>query len=901
MSAPTPECAPAASAAGASNPAPSPSSPVAASGPASTLPSTDALPSSPAPATDLTPSRSPPLSPAARPFYPSTSSALRWADDAGDDLDQVDYDFSPSPPLSVSGSPRPATYLEAACSPRSSPQAAPARPAPSAVAAPDAPVEPTGPPAGQGRRRRRPGRRARKRRPWPQHMLAPGAASGRRRSPAADTVSRRRPRVDDEGFQEVVSRSTRRRLRQEDLVAGRTSSSSSPSPRIRPEMVDRRSGPARFVRSDSPPTPTASQAPSHTPSPPPPSGSPASIGARAASTDSHPMGAEPERCYVERTPVMDAEEARLRFALIGQVGNALRSFTAVDVASTVAAVTGLGPAASTVTPSYPESFLIICPSQDIRDRVLNSNPIPMAATYLSVRPWTRMVRASLKVLYYKVGLELDGIPEHAWDLDTARKLLAKYAWVERLDQATASKADMSTFKLTAWTKTPHGIPPTMILSVAEPEPQVVYTDAVMQRVFGNLEPYLREKRVLDYPIQIHLRSITDFHSRSPSPNTSSPSDNGDSGPDGNPDRSYGFRQGVGPRLSGFRRRDDGGAHGGAGAAAGNGEGTSTMNQGGGRHCHQLQDAGKQPRGTVLQKHFPKGDSNKSVSTKSAHAEDQIGDKETAVGGQPSAASTQDTGAMATDLTVPSATQSEHDSLLASELVWRRSTREQPEQDPMVIEAACLSQPTKQVAPTATDPMADVEPVVLPDVELLEPTASNTQAEPQEQEEPAGQTATVPVAQPDGPSGVGNTWAGRDTGPEDDDSDSSPPGFLRKDREHNLKLQAFSEEVQCKIPTPLAPKPPKTRKTQPPQMLCEMPKRSERLADHPLAKVASSKRAEVVLMRRFSDAPETAPLTMEDKQAYDKLYKESLAATDFEAMRDLIPALRNASPILGMQA
>ncbi|CAL5021648.1 unnamed protein product [Urochloa decumbens] len=271
---------------------------------------------------------------------------------------------------------------------------------------------------------------------------------------------------------------------------------------------------------------------------------------------SHPTGAEPERCYVERTPVMDAEQARLRFALIGQVGNASRNLTAADVASAVAAATGLGVAAFTVTPSYPESFLIICPSQDICDHVLNSNPIPMAATYLSVRPWTRMIRASLKMLYYKVGLELDGIPEHTWDPDMARKLLAKYTWVERLDQATASKADMSTFRLMAWTKDPHGIPPTMVLSVAEPEPQVVYTDAVMQRVFGNLEPCLREKHVLDYPIQIHLRSIADFWSRSPSPDASSPSDNGDSGPDGNPDRSYGFRQGVGPHLSGFRRRDD---------------------------------------------------------------------------------------------------------------------------------------------------------------------------------------------------------------------------------------------------------------------------------------------------------------------------------------------------------
>ncbi|CAN6211041.1 unnamed protein product [Urochloa humidicola] len=151
---------------------------------------------------------------------------------------------------------------------------------------------------------------------------------------------------------------------------------------------------------------------------------------------------------------MDAEEARLRFALIGQVGNASRAFRASEVTAAVAAATGLGAAAFSVVSTFPTSFLITCNSQDIRDRVLNSNPLPTATTFLSVRPWTRMVRANLKVLYHKVGLELDGIPEHAWDLDTVRKLLARHAWVEKLDRATASKEDMSTFKLTAGPETP---------------------------------------------------------------------------------------------------------------------------------------------------------------------------------------------------------------------------------------------------------------------------------------------------------------------------------------------------------------------------------------------------------------------------------------------------------------
>ncbi|CAO2146343.1 unnamed protein product [Urochloa humidicola] len=635
---------------------------------------------------------------------------------------------------------------------------------------------------------------------------------------------------------------------------------------------------------------------------------------------------------------MDAEEARLRFALVANIGNASRVFTAADVACAVAAATGLSAATFSVTPTYPQSFLINCPSQDIRGRVLNCNPVPLASTYVSMRPWTRMIRANLKVLYYKVGLELDGIPEHAWDLDTARQLLARYAWVERLDQATASKTDMSIFKLTAWTRNPHGIPPALVLSITEPEPQIAYSDAVMQRGFGNLEPYLREKRVLDYPINVHLRSIADFRPRSPSTEPSSPSDDGDSGPDGNPDSSYGFRRGVGPRLSGLPRLDNPGAgHGGAAGCSGGADA---------RRAHHHRSIGTPPRNHVtteasaLQNHFPKVDSNKSVTTRAA----EDGDKEEPVCAPSSGVNTLPGGATTTDPTVRA---TEHDSQVAFELEQHRNPPIAVVLDPMLIEVDCTTQtPTGHPLEDSMHPPRD---------ELTEGLASLAtcqQVVVEPEGEPEGETApsdvTAPSAHDDGPGCPQASWAGKQMGHDDEDlSDTSPPGFSRKGRsvehdattgeemmetihtessmqaeqdgvevdghspprfsrrgradDHHAKLQAFLEEVQCKIQTPLVPKPPRARKLQPPLAQQEMPKRSERLANHPLAKVASSKRAEVLLMRRFSEIPDTEPLTAEDKLAYDKLYKEGLAANNFEAMHDLIPALRNASPILGMQA
>ena len=74
--------------------------------------------------------------------------------------------------------------------------------------------------------------------------------------------------------------------------------------------------------------------------------------------------------------------------------------------------------------------------------------------------------------------------------------------------------------------------------------------------------------------------------------------------------------------------------------------------------------------------------------------------------------------------------------------------------------------------------------------------------------------------------------------------------------HERRLKTFVEELSRPIPSPLVPRPVKTKRAPipPPQGQLELPKRSERLANHPLASVASSKRAELMLMCRFNVIP-----------------------------------------------
>jgi hypothetical protein len=150
---------------------------------------------------------------------------------------------------------------------------------------------------------------------------------------------------------------------------------------------------------------------------------------------------------------------------------------------------------------------------------------------------------------FKVSVELEGIPAHAWAEDTASKILAPSCWVHAVDQRTANKTDMSAYKLTAWTTDPRAIPKVVWLHIAENEIVHVTND---NPIFGGLPPYLRRKDVLRYRVLIHLRSVTDSAPEDPTPPPSPPeSDDGDSGNDGNPDRHH-FSGGAVHRIHRFR-------------------------------------------------------------------------------------------------------------------------------------------------------------------------------------------------------------------------------------------------------------------------------------------------------------------------------------------------------------
>nr|XP_045089679.1 uncharacterized protein LOC120974937 [Aegilops tauschii subsp. strangulata] len=122
---------------------------------------------------------------------------------------------------------------------------------------------------------------------------------------------------------------------------------------------------------------------------------------------------------------------------------------------------------------------------------------------------------------------IEGVPSHAWSRETATELLGNSCLIESLAPETASREDLSVFKLGAWCVDPEEIPACHRLWVPEPQERVV-NPAVRHPSF---------RQLLKYPTLIHTRRLRDH---TPSELwRRSPSSDGGIGQSGLPDSSNG--------------------------------------------------------------------------------------------------------------------------------------------------------------------------------------------------------------------------------------------------------------------------------------------------------------------------------------------------------------------------
>jgi hypothetical protein len=121
------------------------------------------------------------------------------------------------------------------------------------------------------------------------------------------------------------------------------------------------------------------------------------------------------------------------------VVDATYDISAAQCSQALRGIQGIDETSFTVTPFYPESFLIQCRSPATRDLILGATTLPVQGTRLVTCPWTRLAHADASSFKFIVALELEGIPPHVWAEDTAAKILGSACWIHAVDQQTLSK------------------------------------------------------------------------------------------------------------------------------------------------------------------------------------------------------------------------------------------------------------------------------------------------------------------------------------------------------------------------------------------------------------------------------------------------------------------------------
>ena len=231
-------------------------------------------------------------------------------------------------------------------------------------------------------------------------------------------------------------------------------------------------------------------------------------------------------CYIQRGDAVNSAEASMQLAIVAQPSGDPGHHTTSEVLLALVAAAGVQAEDIRVKKYFPQRFVVMCASAAIKDRVLAASPAPFGASPLILLPWSRVANAELTTLYYKLTIELEGVPPHVWREETVAKILAPYCWIQEVEAVTTVADDLSAYKLTAWSANPSSLPKIIWLSIAEPPADAVQGDGFR---FRGTTPFINKKDMLRYKVIVHLRSVRDFDPPASSDDSSSDDDPAEDG------------------------------------------------------------------------------------------------------------------------------------------------------------------------------------------------------------------------------------------------------------------------------------------------------------------------------------------------------------------------------------
>lgn len=206
----------------------------------------------------------------------------------------------------------------------------------------------------------------------------------------------------------------------------------------------------------------------------------------------------PDVCIIDRTLDVDKNEAPLEYlSVYVQVVGTRPPVAPRDALLAIVAQFNLEPDPAQLVirrVAPPEDFLLTLPDHKSVLTVLQGDRTVHAPGFsLRLKPWSRLANAEQGSLHHKALIELEGIPLHAWDRDTATDLLRPYCSIERVEPDTTSQRDLSVFRVIASTTRPEFISESRTLVIPEPANAVT--------------PFQPARLTLKYTVKIRVRRL----------------------------------------------------------------------------------------------------------------------------------------------------------------------------------------------------------------------------------------------------------------------------------------------------------------------------------------------------------------------------------------------------------
>ncbi|XP_044416696.1 uncharacterized protein [Triticum aestivum] len=236
-------------------------------------------------------------------------------------------------------------------------------------------------------------------------------------------------------------------------------------------------------------------------------------------------------CVLPRSEGLDDLERRLQLAVVMYVGGARPAVSCDDAAVAISAQLGIPRFRFSVHKFHPEDFLVVFAAHEFRNRALALPAIEHLGVKFFIKPWLRQAQAASRLMRVQVDVMIEDVPSHAWAQETAAELLGSACLIDSLAPETASREDLSLFKLRAWCVDPEEVPVFRRLWVPE-QPEVVSDLAARRASF---------RQLLEYPVFIHVGRLRDFSP--PEMWRCASGSDGRSGQSGLPDSSNGSFQG----------------------------------------------------------------------------------------------------------------------------------------------------------------------------------------------------------------------------------------------------------------------------------------------------------------------------------------------------------------------